>query len=133
MHREVEETPETLLLDIVECAHSHTGANLAVRFEKVLKDFGITVQGGNPHPVHRCLTSEPLAGRPKSRRESGPNMPILQFLVFGHLFQFLDTILVDKCPSSKGKSRLNIQKLASLAIPISSWIPGMYCVSECMW
>ena len=32
----------TFLLDIVECARSHTGANLASTFEKILRDFGIS-------------------------------------------------------------------------------------------
>jgi hypothetical protein len=59
--------------------------------------------------VHRGLTSEPLAERPKSRRESGQNKPILQFLYFGRLFQFLDRILADKRPLRKGVVRLNIQ------------------------
>jgi hypothetical protein len=31
-----------MLLDIVECARSHTGPNLASTFAKVLKDFGIS-------------------------------------------------------------------------------------------
>jgi hypothetical protein len=42
VHREVEGTPESMLLDIVECARSHTGANLAATFEKVLEDFGLS-------------------------------------------------------------------------------------------
>ena len=48
--------------------------------------------------VHQRLTSEPLAERLKSRRESGVNTPILKFLFFGRLFQFLGTILVHKRP-----------------------------------
>jgi hypothetical protein len=44
-----------------------------------------TVPGGFCHPVHRRLTSEPLAERPKTRWESGQNMPTL---VFGRLFHF---------------------------------------------
>jgi hypothetical protein len=42
VHLETNGVPETLLLDIVECARSHTGANLASTFAKVLKDFGIS-------------------------------------------------------------------------------------------
>src|SRR6266403_81842 len=41
--------------------------------------YRTTVQIGNSHPVHWRLTSEPLAKRPKSRRESGQNTPILKF------------------------------------------------------
>ena len=47
-----------------------------------------TVQVTNIQLVHWCLTSEPLAEWLKSKRESGPNMPILQFSCFGRLFQF---------------------------------------------
>jgi hypothetical protein len=42
VHFEITGTAETLLLDIVECARSHTGTNLASTFAKVLKDFGIS-------------------------------------------------------------------------------------------
>jgi hypothetical protein len=42
VHYESSGLPSTLLLDIVECARSHTGANLASTFEKILKDFGIS-------------------------------------------------------------------------------------------
>jgi hypothetical protein len=41
-HLEIDGTAETLLLDIVECARSHTGPNLAAMFEKVLDDFGFS-------------------------------------------------------------------------------------------
>lgn len=41
-HFETSGVAETLLLDIVECARSHTGANLASTFAKVLKEFGIS-------------------------------------------------------------------------------------------
>lgn len=41
VHLETDGTPESLLLDIVECARSHTGTNLAATFEKVVDDFGI--------------------------------------------------------------------------------------------
>jgi hypothetical protein len=41
-HLEVDGIPETFLLDIVECARSHTGYNLAATFAKVLDDFGIS-------------------------------------------------------------------------------------------
>ena len=75
-----------------------------------LDDVSTTVPGGVCHPVHRRLTSEPLAERPKSRRESGQNMPILRFSCFGRLFQFLNAISVDKRPPSNGLARLNIQK-----------------------
>lgn len=40
-HFEINGKPATLLLDIVECARSHTGVNLAAAFAKVLDDFGI--------------------------------------------------------------------------------------------
>jgi hypothetical protein len=42
VHFEIDGFPESLLLDIVECARSHTGVNLASTFAKVLKDFGIS-------------------------------------------------------------------------------------------
>jgi hypothetical protein len=41
-HFEMSGVAKTLLLDIVECAHLHTGFNLAVMFAKVLKDFSIS-------------------------------------------------------------------------------------------
>lgn len=41
VHYEKKGIPTTMLLDILECARSHTGSNLASTFEKVLKDFGI--------------------------------------------------------------------------------------------
>jgi hypothetical protein len=41
-HFEMSGVAETLLLDIVECAHLHMGFNLAATFVKVLKDFGIS-------------------------------------------------------------------------------------------
>ena len=75
-------------------------------------EMDTTVQSGYLHPVHRCLTGKPQAERPKSRRGSGQIIPYLQFLCFGRLFQFMDTIFVDKRPFSKGKSRLNIQWLS---------------------
>jgi hypothetical protein len=42
VHFETNGVPESMLLDIVECACSHTGVNLASTFAKVLKDFGIS-------------------------------------------------------------------------------------------
>jgi hypothetical protein len=39
---EMDGSAESMLLDILECAHSHTGPNLAAMFEKVLDDFGIS-------------------------------------------------------------------------------------------
>jgi hypothetical protein len=42
VHLEKDGTAESLLLDIIECARSHTGSNLAATFEKVLDDFGIS-------------------------------------------------------------------------------------------
>jgi hypothetical protein len=41
-HYETNGIPSTLLLDIMECARSHTGSNLALTFEKILKEFGIS-------------------------------------------------------------------------------------------
>jgi hypothetical protein len=41
-HLEANGIPKCLLLDIVECARSHMGNNLAASFAKVLKDFGIS-------------------------------------------------------------------------------------------
>ena len=42
VHYKRSETPEAVLLDIVECTQSHTGTNLTSTFAKVLKDFGIS-------------------------------------------------------------------------------------------
>ena len=42
VHLNMDGTAESMLLDIIECAHSHTGSNLAATFEKVLDDFGIS-------------------------------------------------------------------------------------------
>jgi hypothetical protein len=41
-HYEMNGIPSMLLLDIMECARSHTGSNLASTFEKILKEFGIS-------------------------------------------------------------------------------------------
>jgi hypothetical protein len=37
-----EGTPISMLLDLVEVAMSHSGANLAAAFAKVLEEFGIS-------------------------------------------------------------------------------------------
>jgi hypothetical protein len=42
VHFEVDGVPVCFLLDLVEVAISHTGANLAAAFANVLKDFGIS-------------------------------------------------------------------------------------------
>jgi hypothetical protein len=42
VHSETNGVAQTLLLDIVECAWSHTGTNLADAFAKVLNEFGIS-------------------------------------------------------------------------------------------
>ena len=42
VHFEHQGEPMSLLLDIVEVAKSHTGANLAAAFAKILKDYGIS-------------------------------------------------------------------------------------------
>jgi len=41
VHLEIDGRPLAMLLDVVEVAKSHTGANLAVAFARILKDFGI--------------------------------------------------------------------------------------------
>jgi hypothetical protein len=41
-HYETNGIPLMLLLDIMKCARSHTGSNLASTFEKILKEFGIS-------------------------------------------------------------------------------------------
>jgi hypothetical protein len=41
VHFEVAGVPVSMLLDVVELAKSHTGANLAAAFVEVLRDFGI--------------------------------------------------------------------------------------------
>ena len=42
VHFENKGVPVTMLLDIVELAHSHSGFNLAAAFAKILEDFGIS-------------------------------------------------------------------------------------------
>ena len=42
VHLETNGIPESLLIDIMECARSHNGTNLALTFEKILRDFGIS-------------------------------------------------------------------------------------------
>ena len=42
VHYETNGLPLTLLLDIMKCARSHTGSNLASTFEKILREFGIS-------------------------------------------------------------------------------------------
>jgi hypothetical protein len=42
VHFEMKEVVQCLLLDIVECAWSHSGVNLAVTFVKVVNEFGIS-------------------------------------------------------------------------------------------
>jgi hypothetical protein len=41
VHLEINGTPLCMLLDLVEVARSHSGANLAAAFTKILDDFGI--------------------------------------------------------------------------------------------
>ena len=41
VHFENKGVPVTMLLDIVELAHSHSGLNLVAAFAKILEDFGI--------------------------------------------------------------------------------------------
>lgn len=42
VHFEVNGSPISMLLDIVEVAHSHSGINLAAAFAKILDDFAIS-------------------------------------------------------------------------------------------
>jgi hypothetical protein len=42
VHFEMNGMPMCILLDLVEVAESHSGANLAAAFAKILDDFGIT-------------------------------------------------------------------------------------------
>ena len=46
VHFAHEGTPVSMLLDLVEVAKSHSGANLAAAFAKVLEDFGISDKVG---------------------------------------------------------------------------------------
>ena len=41
VHFENKGVPVSMLLDVVEVPHSHSGVNLAMAFTKVLDDFGI--------------------------------------------------------------------------------------------
>jgi hypothetical protein len=41
-HFEHQGVPISILLDIVQVAHSHSGINLAAAFAKILEDFGIS-------------------------------------------------------------------------------------------
>jgi len=58
---------------------SETPVEFCLHFTVLVQGGWPTVQIGNSHPVHWRLTSEPLAKRPKSRRESGQNTLILKF------------------------------------------------------
>ena len=42
VHFEQDGVPVTMLLDIVEVAKAHSGANLASAFAKILEDFGVS-------------------------------------------------------------------------------------------
>ena len=42
VHFEKDGVPISMLLDIVEVAHSHSGLNLAAAFAAILDDFGIS-------------------------------------------------------------------------------------------
>jgi hypothetical protein len=42
VHFEVDGSPITILLNIMEAAKSHSGINLAAAFAKILDDFGIS-------------------------------------------------------------------------------------------
>jgi len=42
VHFEQDSVPISMLLDIVEVAHSHSGLNLAAAFVKILDDFDIS-------------------------------------------------------------------------------------------
>ena len=42
IHFENKGKPISMLLDIVEVAHLHSGINLAATFAKILEDFGIS-------------------------------------------------------------------------------------------
>ena len=42
VHLEHKGEPLSMLLDVVEVAKSHTGANLAAAFSKILEDYGIS-------------------------------------------------------------------------------------------
>jgi hypothetical protein len=42
IHFEKDGVPVSMLLDIIEVTHSHSGLNLAAAFAKILDDFGIS-------------------------------------------------------------------------------------------
>ena len=42
VHFEKDSVPISMLLDIVEVMHSHSGLNLTAAFAKILDDFGIS-------------------------------------------------------------------------------------------
>ena len=42
VHFEQDGAPNSMLLDVVEVARSHSGLNLAAAFVKILDDFGIS-------------------------------------------------------------------------------------------
>ena len=44
VHFEVNGSPVTMLLDLIEVAMSHSGLNLAIAFAKVIDDFGISAK-----------------------------------------------------------------------------------------
>jgi len=59
-----------------------------------IKVFGMSIKAQEvlvtlSHPACGSCKFEFLAKQPKSKEESRENMPILRFLIFGCLFQFL--------------------------------------------
>lgn len=59
VHFEQDGVPISFLLDVVEVARSHTGANLAIAFAAVLDDFGIAEKVSScPNFISKQLTTE---------------------------------------------------------------------------
>ncbi len=58
VHFEHEGTPMSMLLDLVEVPHSHTGINLANAFAQILKDFDISDKVSYMHTWEDCCTHE---------------------------------------------------------------------------
>ena len=79
--------------------------------------FASTVQSGNFRHVCESRSIEHLAEWLKSRWESGGNTPILRFSYFGHLFQFLGSILVLKCLSRTG----NCDSISEIDLILMFW------------
>jgi len=55
VHFENKGVPISMLLDIVEIAHSHSSFNLATVFVKILEDFGVSEKANSSYSRRTCF------------------------------------------------------------------------------